>query len=114
MRTAFLFHRRTRQAMTVVLLVLAVSTMAPIHQPLMEWWAAQAQWLALGYVFVAMVLLMFNRTRLMFVCLGCSAAICLFFNETNASGHRVPPVELRDSLPAQTDSTPYEYTPPTR
>lgn len=114
MITEFLFHRRTRQAMTIVLLLLAVSAMMPLHQPLLEWWAAQAQWLALAYVLTAMALLIFNRTRLMFVCLGCSAAICLYFNETNASGRRPHAVEAPQAQPGQTDSLLHEFTPPSR
>lgn len=84
MNTAFLFRPRVRQALTIVLLLIAISTFLPARNPLMAWWVAQAQWVALGYTLLAMALLMFDRTRLMFVCLGCSAAICLYFNEKKA------------------------------
>ncbi|MBL7775605.1 MAG: hypothetical protein JNK89_06350 [Saprospiraceae bacterium] len=95
MNTGFLFRRRTRQATTILLLLLAVLTMVAAGQPGLEWWAQQAHWIALAYVLAAMALLVFNRTRLMFVCLGCSAAICLFYNETQA---RPPEHTLHNSL----------------
>lgn len=77
-----------RQALTIVLLLVAVSVMLLSGDPRVAWWAA---WIALGYVLLAMVLLIFNQTRLMFVCLGCSAAICLFFNETRTTDTSFPP-----------------------
>lgn len=113
MNTAFLFRRRTRQATTVVLLLLAVFTMLSAQQPDLHWWARQAKWIALAYVLLAMGLLIFHRTRLMFVCLGCSAAICLFFNEiqrtpqANQSLQNPPELEIKDS-------TSNESTPPHR
>lgn len=77
-----------RQALTIVLLLVAVSVMLFSGDPRVAWWAA---WIALAYVVLAMVLLIFNQTRLMFVCLGCSAAICLFFNETRTTDTSFPP-----------------------
>jgi len=81
MNTRMVYRRRVRQALTILLLLIAVSTMLLSQHPRVVWWSA---WVALGYLLLAMVLLIFNQTRLMFVCLGCSAAICLFFNETKA------------------------------
>ena len=109
MNTRFLFKPRVRQSLTIVLLLLAISTLLPARVPLLVWWAAQAQWVALGYILLAMALLMFNRTRLMFVCLGCSAAICLYFNETKAaapppSSQAVP--VLKNDTPATRDTAP--------
>ncbi len=108
MNTRFLFKPRVRQSLTIVLLLLAISTLLPARAPLMKWWVAQAQWVALGYILLAMVLLMFNRTRLMFVCLGCSAAICLYFNETKTaappSSQAVP--VLKNDTSATRDSAP--------
>ncbi len=105
----FLFRRRTRQATTLVLLAVAVSTMFAAHEPRLAWWAAQAGWVALGYVLVAMALLVYKRTRLMFVCLGCSAAICLFFNEIknpDPGAGSPPALEINDST--------HEFTPTSR
>ena len=97
-----------RQALTIVLLLLAVSVMLLSGEPRVAWWAA---WIALGYVLLAMVLLIFNQTRLMFVCLGCSAAICLFFNETSTEsrfptypGKQVPALEK--NIQTEHESTP--------
>lgn len=98
--------------MTIVLLLLAVSTMLPSKQPQYLWWTRQAQWLALGYVLSAMVLLIFNRTRLMFVCLGCSAAICLFFSETKTMPHRSGSAGESVVEPEKIDTLHHEYTPP--
>ncbi len=98
--------------MTIVLLLVAVSTMAPLHHPLFVWWTRQAQWLALGYVLIAMLLLIFNRTRLMFVCLGCSAAICLFFSETKTMPHRTWGLDQPTPAPEKNDTSRYEYSPP--
>ena len=97
-----------RQALTIVLLLLAVSVMLLSGEPRVAWWAA---WIALGYVLLAMVLLIFNQTRLMFVCLGCSAAICLFFNETRTES-RFPPYPgkqapaLEKNIQTEHESTP--------
>ena len=110
MNTGFFFNRRVRQATTIVLLLLAVSTMLPARYPRLHWWAAQAHWVALAYLLAAMGLLVFNRTRLMFVCLGCSAAICLFFNETGAK--KSLPAPPGAAVPTRPDTTPvYEPAP---
>lgn len=105
MNTRFLFKPRVRQSLTIVLLLLAISTLLPARLPLMAWWVAQAQWVALGYILLAMALLMFNRTRLMFVCLGCSAAICLYFNETKAVRYSpAPPAQMTPALKNDTSA----------
>lgn len=111
MNTNFLFRRRTRQATTIVLLMFAVFTMLSAHQPQLRWWADLADWIALGYVVMAMGLLIFHRTRLMFVCLGCSAAICLFFNEIQQAPQPFKPFE---HPPGQEtlDSSSHELTSP--
>lgn len=97
-----------RQVLTIVLLLVAVSVMVLSGDTRVAWWAA---WIALGYVLLAMVLLIFNQTRLMFVCLGCSAAICLFFNETRTIP-RFPPYPAK-AVPAgeQNPSTEHESAP---
>lgn len=108
---AVLFHSSTRQATTIVLLLFAVATMWAAGEPALQEWAAQARWIALGYLLAGMGLLVFRRTRLMFVCLGCSAAICLFFNELEQKNNDHPasvhPVN-------QHDSTYNEFTAPYR
>jgi len=97
----WMFHPRTRQATTIVLLLFAVATMWASGEPALQPWAAKARWIALGYLLAGMTLLLLRRTRLMFVCLGCSAAICLFFNELEQKEKTRPagadPVELHDS-----------------
>lgn len=97
-----------RQALTIVLLLVAVSVMLLSGDLRVAGWAG---WIALGYVLLAMALLIFNQTRLMFVCLGCSAAICLFFNEIRKVS-RFPPYPGK-SAPAleKNIQTEHEYTP---
>lgn len=97
-----------RQALTILLLLAAVAVMLLSAEPRVAWWAA---WIALGYVLLAMVLLIFNQTRLMFVCLGCSAAICLFFKETRPDypfppypGKQAPALEK--NIQTEHESTP--------
>lgn len=107
MNTAFLFRPRVRQATTILLLLLAIGTMYAAHDPALKFWAAQAQWIALSYFLAGMTLFMFRRTRLMFVCLGCSAAISLFFSETHAGRMAKPPRDFE-----QFDSSNYELTAP--
>lgn len=109
MNADFLFGRRIRQATTIVFLLLAVGTMLAAQEPPLRWWAAQAKWIALGYVLLAMGLLIFRRTRLMFVCLGCSAAICLFYTEIQRKPLPPNPPQL-----ILNDSTADEHTPPNR
>ncbi len=108
MNTGFLFRPRVRQALTIVLLLIAISTFLPTRNPLLTWWAAQAQWVALGYTLLAMVLLIFDRTRLMFVCLGCSAAICLYFNEKQAGATKL--IDQTEE-PAPVKDAPTSYDP---
>ncbi|MCC6460551.1 MAG: hypothetical protein IT260_08785 [Saprospiraceae bacterium] len=107
MDTSFLFRRRTRQATTIVLLLITVLTMAAAERPALHWGATQAAWVACIYLLMAMALLVFSRTRLMFVCLGCSAAISLFFYEIKPPA-AAPPApgwyEQQDSL--RHESTP--------
>jgi hypothetical protein len=111
MKTDFLFRRRTRQATTIVLLLFAVATMWAAQMPALQFWAAQAQWIALAYLLTGMVLLVFRRTRLMFVCLGCSAAICLFFNEIQAPGAKHPACAKPAEMELY-DSSNHEFTSP--
>ena len=113
MKTAFLFHRLTRQATTILLLLFAVATMWSAHIPALQFWAERAGWIALGYLLFGMFLLTLRRTRLMFVCLGCSAAISLFFNVMQVERETRP---LPDSPPTRhlTDSIDYELTAPHR
>jgi hypothetical protein len=68
---------------------------------------------ATGFLMLGLFFLIINKSRLMFVCLGCSAAICFVKNEMNEQSlpnelpPRHPPVEMplpnrmRDSAPAK-------------
>ena len=113
MNTRFMYNHRVRQGLTIVLLTAALAAIFPSHQPLLDWWAAQAQWVALGYVLLAMALLVFNRTRLMFVCLGCGAAICLFYNEMNTAA-RLPDTPAQTAPAPDTNASPVHEFPTPR
>jgi hypothetical protein len=89
---------RVRQITTLVLLMGAMLCIFPPRHAWFQWWAAQALYVALGYLALAMLLLVLNRQRLMFVCLGCTAAISFFHHETEAQSARIEPAGLGISL----------------
>ena len=55
-----------------------MACMFPTENALLQWWAARSAWVSLSYLTMGMLLLVLNRTRLMLVCLGCSAAVSFF------------------------------------
>lgn len=57
--------------------------MFPPRQQAFLWWAAHAEQVALAYLLLGLLFFMSNRYRLMLVCLGCSAAISLYYYESN-------------------------------
>lgn len=74
-----IFDRRfMRQGLTILLIFGALSCMFPPAYPLMAQWAGSVVWIAVGYVGLGLFFLIFKKTRLMFVCFGCGAAISLF------------------------------------
>ncbi len=74
-------HARVRQVLTISLLSGTLLCIFPPRQPAFQWWADQAFFIALGYLLFGLFFLIIDNPRLMFVCLGCSAAICFFKNE---------------------------------
>lgn len=82
-------HRRIRQVFTILMLAGSLACMFPPQHPFFQWWASQTVAIVATYVGVGLVFLMYNNFRLMFVCFGCSAAICFFKNETE-SAHKGP------------------------
>ena len=102
MKFSFFDRLLVRQVFTVAVLSGAVLNMFPPATAAFKWWAAQAQWVAVGYLFGGIFFLIINRMRLMFVCLGCSAAISFFYNEAKIpQSPPVEPLEQNDSLPVQ-------------
>jgi hypothetical protein len=79
-------HLRVRQALTLALLVGALGCMFPPAQPTFQWWAERSFLVALGYLGLGLFFLVINKSRLMFVCFGCSAAICFFKIEAKNLG----------------------------
>jgi hypothetical protein len=92
-------HPRVRQLLTIALLSGTLLCIFPPMQPAFQWWADQAFYIALGYLLFGLFFLVVDKPRLMFVCFGCSAAICFFKNEvppvsSNQSFLLVPPIEM--------------------
>lgn len=85
MNLTFLDNRRIRQVLTLLLLTGALACMFPPRQAAFEWWAAHAVGVALGYLALGLVFLAVDRSRLMLVCFGCSAAISFYYHESNQS-----------------------------
>lgn len=85
MNFKFLDHHRIRQILTILFLPGALACMFPPPYPFFLWWSEQAIFVALGYLFLGLFFLVINKTRLMFVCFGCCAAICFLKNETGAN-----------------------------
>lgn len=81
----FFDHPRVRQGLTIALVCGALTCMFPPQAPAFLWWAAQVSYITAGYVALGVFFLLIDQPRLMFVCLGCSAAICLFQIETQAA-----------------------------
>lgn len=77
----FMQYRRVRQALTLLLIAGAMACMFPTQNKFFQYWAAHSTWVSLAYLTMGMVLLVLSRTRLMFVCLGCSAAVSFYANE---------------------------------
>lgn len=82
MKTTFFNHPRVRQVLTVLLLGGALACIFPPDTPEFRWWARHSFLVAVGYVALGLCFLVGNNSRLMFVCLGCGAAISFHCHET--------------------------------
>lgn len=71
-----------RQLLTLLCLGGALACMFPPRQAAFLWWAAHAEYVSLGYLMLGLLFFMTDRTRLMWVCIGCSAAISFYYHET--------------------------------
>ena len=103
---SILDHRRVRQGLTLIFLSATLLCIFPPEHPALQWWSAKAPWIAIGFLLLALCAFFVNRLRLMFVCLGCSAAISFFHTEIIRP--TTPPVEnsgLETPRPAQTHET---------
>jgi hypothetical protein len=80
-------NRRVRQGLTVLCLAGSLACIFPPNLPAFQWWAARAALVAAGFLLTGLFFLTINKSRLMFVCLGCSAAICFFKNELSEKAH---------------------------
>ena len=80
-------NRRVRQGLTVLLLAGSLACIFPPNLPAFQWWANHAALVAMVFLLFGLFFLTINKSRLMFVCLGCSAAICFFKNEMSEKAH---------------------------
>jgi endonuclease/exonuclease/phosphatase (EEP) superfamily protein YafD len=91
----FLDHPRVRQLLSIVLLIGALLSIFPPDSYTMKWWSSRAELISLLYLFFGLFFLVISKPRLMFVCIGCSAAIAFFINETtNNSIKSVTPTDM--------------------
>jgi len=74
-------HRRMRQAIALLLLSGSFFCVFPADNPLSVYWASRAVFVCLGYLGLGLVFFLTNRKQLMFVSMGCCAAMCLYFLE---------------------------------
>lgn len=87
--------RRLRQILTICLVLGALLCMFPPESYTMRLWASHAQHLVLFYLALALLLLIGKQERLMFVSLGCCAAMSYFLNEqTNAQLKNPRPTDM--------------------
>lgn len=74
-------RKRLRQFVTVAFQIGALACIFPMDHPAAYWWIAHAETVALGYLVVSLVALVCDWPKLMFVSLGCSAIIGLYYHE---------------------------------
>jgi endonuclease/exonuclease/phosphatase (EEP) superfamily protein YafD len=75
-------NRRTRQILTLLLVFGSLLCMFPPESYTLRWWSGHAQLIVLGYLMLSMGFLIARQERLMFVCLGCCAAMAYYLNES--------------------------------
>lgn len=103
MNVSIFDNQRIRQGLTILLLAGSLACIFPPNLPFFRWWAEHAALVATGFLLLGLFFLIVNKSRLMFVCLGCSAAICFFKNEidepTQPDGSPTLLSRPMDSLP---------------
>lgn len=103
MNVRFFDNRRVRQGLTIASLAGSLACIFPPQHPAFQWWAEKSVFVALGFLLLGLFFLIINKSRLMFVCLGCSAAICFFKNELSERAFESD----RSSISAPSD-TPFQ------
>ena len=85
MGTSIFDHRRMRLAVILLLLAGALCCIFPTNHTFMLFLTQNAAFVAFTYLAMGLVFFLRNRTRYMFVCMGCSAAICFYHLETSTN-----------------------------
>jgi hypothetical protein len=94
--------RRGRQAIIILFNLGAIGCIIPSQNPYLKWWTEHALHIAIFYLVLGLLFLLFNQSRMMFVCMGCSAVICFFNHEkSNASVHQNMRIMLNDTTKKQ-------------
>jgi len=92
-----------------MLLMGSLACIFPPKHPAFIWWADHAVFVALGFLAIGLFFLTINKSRLMFVCLGCSAAISFFKNELGEAPtwpDKVPPISKPVNALPNSQTTP--------
>jgi len=127
MKTSFFNHPRVRQILTVLFLSGALACIFPPATPEFRWWAQHCVPVAIGYIGVGLFFLVFKNSRLMFVCLGCGAAISFHYHERaeqewrrKLSTHPDTSLQIPNDVPNQKSASfplslpHYESSPPSQ
>lgn len=114
MNVRFFDNRRVRQGLTLLLLAGSLTCIFPPRLPAFQWWGENAVLVAMGFLLLGLFFLVINKSRLMFVCLGCSAAISFFKHEISDPSHFSPssiPLEMpaRDQMHSDTPPSKNKY-----
>lgn len=113
MKFSFLDHHRVRQILTILLIPLALLSIFPIDTPFFHWLAQNAVFVSLAYTSSGLIFLILNKTRIMFVCFGCSACISFFYHETKHGWFRDDHTNhsvIEQNAPSTGDHTRYSDT----
>jgi hypothetical protein len=80
-------RRRIRQLLTLVIMGAVLLCIFPFPYEPFLWWSQQSAWIAVLFLVVGLMFSYSNRSRLMFVCLGSSAAVS--FNQYMKAEHNM-------------------------
>jgi hypothetical protein len=74
---------RIRQLIALLFLGVVILCIFPPKSLFFQWFALQSEYISLFFLLLGLIMLAINRRRMLFVCLGCSAAISFYQHETH-------------------------------